>query len=194
MLKYFIQAYNRSYHNHPLITLACVNGILASTSDTLAQSIILLKSSSSDKKRWYFSKPPPKTFTDKVIEKIDQTLPAPHHENLIPDKVSPNVSGGNKFDFARLGRFTSYGFIIAPIIHTWYSFLDKRFPLPTVNSNFPGSIKIRQNTLQTMKIVFKRVVVDQTMFAPFGVFLFFGIIGVLERQEISKIKQKLEEV
>ncbi|CAG8620787.1 4630_t:CDS:2 [Acaulospora morrowiae] len=190
--------YNKSYHSHPLITLACVNGIFATTSDTLAQSIILLKSSSSQKQS-YFWKPPPKTTTDEIIEKIDETLPAPQNRNhLIPDKVSPKADSSNKFDLLRLGRFASYGFMIAPVLHTWFSFLDKKFPLPTGVSPISDSIKTKTKAnnpiiSQTMKAVFKRVAVDQIVFAPFGLFLFFGVIGILERRDIISIKHKFEE-
>ena len=43
-------------------------------------------------------------------------------------------------------------------------------------------------------MVFKRVLLDQIAFAPFGLCLFFGSIGILEGRDFEGIKQKFEEV
>ncbi|KAG0251431.1 hypothetical protein DFQ27_008769 [Actinomortierella ambigua] len=38
------------------------------------------------------------------------------------------------FDFPRLGRFMFYNLAIAPVIHTWYSYIDRAFPLTSTSS------------------------------------------------------------
>ncbi|CAG8437093.1 2388_t:CDS:2 [Funneliformis caledonium] len=100
------------------------------------------------------------------------------------------------FDFIRLGRFTTYGFSIAPIIHTWFTFLDKRFPFNN-NDIRPSSSQKRlfnkKNLIGQNQMVLKRVLLDQIGFAPFGLFLFFGSIGILEGKDFKGIKQKFEE-
>ncbi|CAG8788279.1 3551_t:CDS:1, partial [Racocetra fulgida] len=101
-------------------------------------------------------------------------------------KVHETSVNNGGLNYIRTLRFSSYGFLIAPVVHTWFSFLDNRFPLPQV--------KISKNLMAAqMSTVIKRVTVDQIAFAPFGLFLFFSIIGVLEGHDINGIKQKLHE-
>lgn len=57
------------------------------------------------------------------------------------------------FDFERLTRFMSYGFLMAPIQFQWFGFLSRTFPLTKKNPTIPA---------------LKRVAADQFLFAPFG--------------------------
>lgn len=57
------------------------------------------------------------------------------------------------FDFERLTRFMAYGFFMAPIQFQWFRFLSRAFPITKTSATGPA---------------FKRVAVDQLMFAPFG--------------------------
>ena len=57
------------------------------------------------------------------------------------------------FDFERLTRFMAYGFFMAPIQFQWFGFLSRAFPLTKTNPTAPA---------------FKRVALDQFIFAPFG--------------------------
>ncbi|CAI2168797.1 13440_t:CDS:2 [Funneliformis geosporum] len=111
---------------------------------------------------------------------------------------SPSETSTQQFDFNRLGRITTYGFSIAPIIHTWFTFLDKRFPFNNDNNMRPlSSQKLLLNKknflIKQNQMVFKRVLLDQIAFAPFGLCLFFGSIGILEGRDFEGIKQKFEE-
>lgn len=68
------------------------------------------------------------------------------------------------FDFERLTRFMAYGFFMAPIQFQWFKFLSQAFPITKKSATGPA---------------FKRVAVDQLMFAPFGmIFLFSPIIAL----------------
>ena len=77
------------------------------------------------------------------------------------DKEKPPALGelgharhlSSPFDFERLTRFMSYGFFMAPIQFQWFGFLSRAFPLTKRNPSIPA---------------LKRVIVDQLMFAPFG--------------------------
>ena len=57
------------------------------------------------------------------------------------------------FDFERLTRFMSYGFIMAPLQHKWFGFLNSTFPFTKTSG-----------TTAAMK----RVAFDQLLFAPIG--------------------------
>lgn len=55
------------------------------------------------------------------------------------------------------------GFVVGFICHFWYIHLDKKFP---------G---------RSLRIVGKKLLVDQIIFSPFLITVFFGTVGVLER-------------
>ena len=57
------------------------------------------------------------------------------------------------FDFERLTRFMSYGFLMAPLQHKWFGFLSYMFPVTKAAGTIPA---------------LKRVVLDQLIFAPIG--------------------------
>ena len=57
------------------------------------------------------------------------------------------------FDFERLTRFMSYGFLMSPIQFHWFAFLSRAFPITKQSSNLPA---------------LQRVCFDQLIFAPMG--------------------------
>ncbi|TXT15667.1 hypothetical protein VHUM_00170 [Vanrija humicola] len=75
-------------------------------------------------------------------------------------------------------RATAYtpdgGFIFAPLAHTWLGFIEK--------IKYPSKIR----TLAT------RLAVDQFLWGPFIVCMFWGCNGILEGKSISEVKQKVE--
>lgn len=81
------------------------------------------------------------------IHEMDKERPPPLGELGHAKHIPP------PFDFERLTRFMSYGFFMAPIQFKWFGFLSRAFPLTKKSPTLPA---------------LKRVVVDQLMFAPFG--------------------------
>jgi hypothetical protein len=82
------------------------------------------------------------------IHEIDRRNPFSERD-LIPDsKLLPPP-----FDFERLTRFMSYGFLMAPIQHKWFGFLTRTFPITKTAAMVPA---------------LKRMALDQLMFAPVG--------------------------
>jgi hypothetical protein len=82
------------------------------------------------------------------IHELDKRNPWPAGE-IIPDsKLLPPP-----FDFERLTRFMSYGFLMAPIQHKWFGFLSRTFPITKTAAMVPA---------------LKRVAFDQFLFAPAG--------------------------
>lgn len=82
------------------------------------------------------------------IHELDRRNPYPAGE-IIPDskRLPP------PFDFERLTRFMSYGFLMAPIQHKWFGFLSSTFPITKTAAMVPA---------------LKRVAFDQFLFAPVG--------------------------
>lgn len=77
---------------------------------------------------------------------MDKKVPWPDTRPLAQRAPPP-------FDFERLIRFMAYGFIMAPLQHKWFGFLQTTFPL--------GGGKATTNAL-------RRVAFDQLLFAPCG--------------------------
>ncbi|KAF9988971.1 hypothetical protein BGZ75_007996 [Mortierella antarctica] len=129
--------YNRQYHARPILTICTTNALLAGISDTLTQK--------------YLAPPPltPELFPTGVLQDaketvkedakelavdIEETLHEPEPEPQ-PQPVAPSPSQPAPLDLPRMGRFMLYNFSVAPVIHTWYSFLDKNFPLKSVSAS-----------------------------------------------------------
>lgn len=85
-------------------------------------------------------------FITLEIQELDNKVPWPEHDYMNPNRLRPPP-----FDFERLVRFMSYGFIIAPIQHKWFKTLSGLFP-----------------TEKGMSSVLKSVAFDQLIFAPIG--------------------------
>ncbi|KAG9320919.1 hypothetical protein KVV02_001724 [Mortierella alpina] len=184
--------YNRQYLARPILTICTTNALLAGISDTLTQK--------------YLAPPPltPELFPTGVLQDaketvkedakelavdIEQTLHEPEPEPE-PQTVAPSPSQPAPLDLPRMGRFMLYNFSVAPVIHTWYSFLDKNFPLKSVSASALSST-VRPRWLQTMAPAIKRMVADQTLFAPIGLALLFSGLTVLEGGGIPQIQDKL---
>ena len=67
------------------------------------------------------------------------------------------------FDFERLTRFMSFGFIMSPLQFKWFSFLSRAFPITKQSAAVPA---------------LKRVAFDQLIWAPIGTNATFYFDGV----------------
>ena len=75
---------------------------------------------------------------------------SPHAtEFLVPHRTH----GPPPFDFERLTRFMSYGFIMSPVQFHWFAFLSRAFPFTKQSATVPA---------------LQRVCFDQLIFAPVG--------------------------
>ncbi|CAO3698681.1 hypothetical protein G6F56_007378 [Rhizopus delemar] len=100
------------------------------------------------------------------------------HEDLWPP--SP------RWDFARTFRFAAYNFCVAPIGGKWYIFLDRFFPMPK-------SVATAALARQANKMVIKRMVTDQALFAPSGLVLFFTVMGLSETGHWRGVLEKMKD-
>ncbi|KAJ1974846.1 hypothetical protein H4R34_004564 [Dimargaris verticillata] len=106
------------------------------------------------------------------------------------DIVMAATSAGAKasIDFLRVAQFASYGFCLAPVMHSWYGFLNTHFPIPTVGAAVGQSPMNRQ----VFFAVCKRVLTDQICWAPIGLGIFFTFITLAEGGRFQEIRDKFE--
>ena len=74
---------------------------------------------------------------------------SPYVTDIIPHRTL----GPPQFDFERLTRFMSYGFIMSPVQFQWFAFLARAFPITKQSATMPAV---------------QRVCFDQLIFAPIG--------------------------
>ena len=120
--------------------------MLGGIADTVAQSLTAIRQRA-------VRKPGGVSKDDSVaieIHELDEKNPLSAHE-LIP--VSRHLPP--PFDFERLTRFMAYGFIMAPVQFKWFEFLARAFPITKAAATAPA---------------FKRVAMDQLIFAPVGTY------------------------
>ena len=74
-----------------------------------------------------------------------------------------HIAGSREpFDYARLGNMTLLGAVlVAPVLHVWYGFLGRKIPGTAVGP------------------VVGRVVLDQALFAPTFIAVFFSALAVM---------------
>lgn len=115
--------------------------ILGGIADTVAQSLTAIRQNA-------VRKGDKDSFLAIEIHDLDKRNPWPAGE-IIPDskRLPP------PFDFERLTRFMSYGFLMAPVQHKWFGFLSRTFPITKTAAMVPA---------------LKRVAFDQFIFAPAG--------------------------
>ena len=85
------------------------------------------------------------------IEMPDYDEKSPYVTDIIPHRTL----GPPQFDFERLTRFMSYGFIMSPVQFQWFAFLARAFPITKQSATMPAV---------------QRVCFDQLIFAPIGRF------------------------
>jgi len=76
--------------------------------------------------------------------------------------IMTGEDSNKKWDSTRTYNMSVSGATIGVVCHYWYHYLD---------SKFPG---------RTLRIVLKKLLVDQLFFSPFLIVIFFGTVGLLE--------------
>lgn len=88
-----------------------------------------------------------------------------------------------KWDNHRTGRFLVFGTAMAPLLAEWNKYLEFRFPIHSVGGTMLWSG------------LFRRLFMDQVLFAPFGLALFVGSMGIMEgRRTQNELAEKFNDV
>ncbi|KAG0256737.1 hypothetical protein BG011_004346 [Mortierella polycephala] len=180
--------YNRQYLARPILTISITNAFLAGISDTLTQKYLAPASDTEDIQD-----------NDKIKESayelaidIEQTLHEPQQQAIQQGPKTFASSPTPPSDLSRTGRFMFYNFSVAPLIHTWYTILDRNFPISNTSNAAVNSISTTsQKVARTMAPGLKRMMADQALFAPLGLALLFSGLTVLEGGGVQQIREKL---
>lgn len=78
-----------------------------------------------------------------------------------------------RWDPARTKNMALTGLPVGVLCHFWYNFLDQRMP---------G---------RTLRRVVQKVVIDQILFSPICISVFFITLGVLEHSKVSRVKKEI---
>ncbi|KAK5213032.1 hypothetical protein LTR67_006430 [Exophiala xenobiotica] len=165
-----IAKFNSYYAQKPILTTMITNAVLGGIADTTAQTITAFRS-----RQAILPTSDPSSFISSGVELEDlNEKPA----RLSP-QLSPRHTGPRPFDFERLTRFMSYGFIMTPLQFLWFGRLTKWFPITPKSGTVPA---------------LKRMAMDQLVFAPFGLSCFFTFMTVAEGGGKREISRKFQDV
>ncbi|KAI8074628.1 putative integral membrane protein, Mpv17/PMP22 family [Gongronella butleri] len=165
-----LRMYSKSYERRPVLTLCCVNAMLGIMGDGLAQGMLRYDAWASRQQQ-----------TAHLLEEHLPPKLQQHPTNHQNDGQQP----GLRYDWVRTMRFAAYNFSVAPIAGGWYILLDRLFPNPAAAT----SAKPRRINW----IPVKRMGLDQLLFAPAGLVLFFTVMGFAETRTWHGIKEKFQD-
>ncbi|OJJ49671.1 hypothetical protein ASPZODRAFT_57752 [Penicilliopsis zonata CBS 506.65] len=160
--------FNSYYAEKPILTTMVTNAVLGGIADTVAQLITAFKT----RRRRRVSDAGDDLISIEIHDLGKEKPPAVGELGFSKNSPPP-------FDFERLTRFMSYGFLMAPVQFQWFRFLSTTFPLTKKNPTVP---------------VLKRVIVDQLMFAPIGLVCFFSFMTIAEGGGKRALLRKFQDV
>ncbi|KAL9071634.1 MAG: hypothetical protein Q9161_004059 [Pseudevernia consocians] len=163
-----IAKFNSYYADKPVLTIMITNAVLGGIADTVAQSLTAIRARS--RRNLGLGK----DISD-GIEMPDYDEKSPYVTDIIPHRSH----GPPQFDFERLTRFMSYGFIMSPVQFQWFAFLSRAFPITKESATMPA---------------LQRVCFDQLIFAPIGLAAFFTFMTVTEGGGRRAVTRKFQEV
>ncbi|KAL5415325.1 hypothetical protein PMIN06_000359 [Paraphaeosphaeria minitans] len=159
--------FNSYYAQRPVLTTMITNAVLGGIADTVAQTLTAVRQRA-------VRKGDKDDFLAIEIHEIHRR-DSFSERDLIPDsKLLPPP-----FDFERLTRFMSYGFLMAPIQHKWFGFLTRTFPMSKTSAMVPA---------------LKRMALDQLMFSPVGLACFFTFMTVAEGGGKRAVARKFQDI
>lgn len=187
MAAFLVAKFNSYYRQKPVLTTMITNAVretpvwggnkltrkkvLGGIADTVAQSITAFRTRQ--------AMLPTAVDTRSAISSGVELEDLSEKPARLPPTPSPRHPGPQPFDFERLTRFMSYGFLMAPIQFLWYGRLTKWFPLTAKSGTVPA---------------LKRVAMDQLIFAPIGLSAFFTFMTVAEGGGKNAIVRKFQDI
>ncbi|KAG9621444.1 hypothetical protein KCU64_g21291, partial [Aureobasidium melanogenum] len=171
MVSFLVSKFNSYYAARPVLTTMVTNAVLGGVADTVAQTLTAVRERAVRKP----GGPDPKTDRLAIeIHEIDRRI---SEEELIPDSKKQGFKSADTL--GRLTRFMAYGFIMAPVQHKWFGFLNRIFPLAKGAGTSAAA---------------KRTAFDQLLFAPVGLGAFFTFMTVAEGGGRKEIQKKFQDI
>ncbi|KAL8687881.1 MAG: hypothetical protein Q9218_006069 [Villophora microphyllina] len=162
-----IAKFNSYYADKPVLTITITNAVLGGIADTVAQTLTAIRSRQ--------KRPLLGNAISDGIEMPDYDEKGAYNAQFL----SPRQHGPPPFDFERLTRFMSYGFIMSPVQFHWFAFLTRTFPITKQSATIP---------------VLQRMAFDQFIFAPMGLACFFTFMTVTEGGGRRAVARKFQDV
>lgn len=101
------------------------------------------------------------------------------HYDMITDRIAAAKTGQvveKRFDWTRSLHMSAAGLTTGVVTHYWYILLDKRLGI-----------------LKTAKVITTKILLDQILFSPVNLFVYFTTIGIMERSTVSRVMDELKE-
>ena len=117
-------------------------------------------------------------LTNSLISALMGTVGDAIQQNydLLTEEKCESDPGTSKFNVQRSAHMTAAGFTTGLVSHYWYIYLDK----------FLG-------TRKTFLLITKKVLLDQIIFSPVNLVVYFSTLGLCERSGTLRIKEELVE-
>lgn len=162
-----ITKFNSYYADKPILTITITNAVLGGIADTVAQTLTAIRSRQ--------RRPVPGNAISDGIEMPDYDEKGAYNAQFL----SPRRHGPPPFDFERLTRFMSYGFLMSPVQFHWFAFLGRTFQITKQSATLPA---------------LQRVAFDQFIFAPMGLACFFTFMTITEGGGRRAVARKFQDV
>ncbi|PWZ03792.1 hypothetical protein BCV70DRAFT_197987 [Testicularia cyperi] len=175
--------YGRNFERRPWVTLAVTNGILGVIADGAAQTLERISHR--------------QNLALQVSQAQVDVGPSEPTEKASTSTQLGSETQVKEWDWARSGRFLVFNVGMAPLLAEWNRFLEFRFPLRSASVAGAASAAASAATTAgkvSLRALGKRVAMDQIVFAPFGLALFTGVMGALERQSVQGVQDKFGEM
>lgn len=147
MITILVRKFNAYYANRPVLTTMLTNAVLGGVADTTAQTLAALRLRARQRALEVDRKDD--FFAISLGDLDSKKVPWPEEDFMTP----MSKRGPPPFDFERLVRFMAYAFMMTPVQHKWFGWLQKTFPI--VSPSKTGN-------------AMRRVACDQFIFAPAG--------------------------
>ena len=107
-----------------------------------------------------------------------------HYDLATEEKKKSRMSPGDRsqdkplprYDWTRTGHMSAAGFTTGLVSHFWYILLDKKL----------GNVR-------RLGLVTKKVLLDQILFSPVNLAVYFSTVGICERSSIKRVKEEILE-
>src|SRR5690242_17583827 len=80
--------------------------------------------------------------------------------------------------------------LISDLLSYWYKFLDRLFAKKNKDKVDTPTGNVAKKPLIDSTVL-KKLALDELLFDPFCIVLFFSIVGLLERKSLSQIREKI---